>query len=76
MSQYILLVDDDNSMRKSLAMYLSNQGFIVTTCRDVNTAYLSFQKKIPDVVISDILMPNINGYKFIKLLKKKLYIII
>nr|YP_009297847.1 hypothetical protein Kuma_147 [Kumanoa americana]AOM67581.1 hypothetical protein Kuma_147 [Kumanoa americana] len=72
MAKHILLVDDDNSMRKSLALYLSNQGFMVTTCRDVTTAYLSFQKQIPDVVISDILMPKINGYKFIQLLKKKI----
>ena len=70
MSKYILLVDDDNNMRKSLSFYLSDQGFLVKSFRDVNSAFLSLNDKIPDVIISDILMPTNNGYNLIKLLKK------
>ena len=67
MSKYILLVDDDNNMRKSLSFYLSDQGFLVKSFRDVNSAFLSLNDKIPDVIISDILMPTNNGYNLIKL---------
>ena len=70
MSKYILLVDDDNNMRKSLSFYLSDQGFLVKSFRDVNSAFLSLRDKIPDIIISDILMPTNNGYSLIKLLKK------
>jgi DNA-binding NarL/FixJ family response regulator len=70
MPDYVLLVDDDNSMRKSLSCYLSNKGFLVKSFKDVNSAFLSLQQKIPDIIISDILMPINNGYSLIKLLKK------
>lgn len=70
MSKYILLVDDDNTMRTSLSFYLSDQGFLVKSFRDVNSAFLSLRDKIPDIIISDILMPTNNGYSLIKLLKK------
>jgi DNA-binding NarL/FixJ family response regulator len=70
MSKYVLLVDDDNTMRKSLSFYLSDQGFLVKSFKDVNSALLSLKKKIPDVIISDILMPTNNGYNLIKFLKK------
>jgi DNA-binding NarL/FixJ family response regulator len=70
MPDYVLLVDDDNSMRKSLSCYLSNKGFLVKSFKDVNSAFLSLQQKIPDIIISDILMPINSGYSLIKLLKK------
>nr|QHO64086.1 hypothetical protein [Lympha mucosa] len=70
MPDYVLLVDDDNSMRKSLSSYLSNKGFFVKSFKDVNSASISLQQKIPDIIISDILMPINNGYFLIKLLKK------
>jgi DNA-binding NarL/FixJ family response regulator len=68
MPKYILLVDDDNSMRKSLSLYLIDKGFSVTSCKDVHSAYLSLKERMPDIIISDILMPKGNGYNLLKFL--------
>ena len=57
MSKYILLVDDDNNMRKSLSFYLSDPGFLVKSFRDVNSAFLSLNdKKLPTVNSNSIII--------------------
>nr|QCI04789.1 hypothetical protein [Bornetia secundiflora] len=66
----ILIVDDDNSLQKLLSSYLFSEGFLVTTVQDVEAAlgFIKFDK--PNLIISDIMMKTLDGYDFIKLLKK------
>jgi len=69
----ILVVDDDASIRKILNFRLTKLGYTIVEQSDGAKAlnYLEVNKKaLPDLIISDIMMPNINGYQFITELKK------
>lgn len=69
MCDTILLVDDDPSLLLSLSMYLSNQGFVVESFSNVNSVLQFLDTKIPDLIISDIVMPQQDGYKLLRALK-------
>ncbi|MCF6239880.1 MAG: response regulator, partial [Bacteroidales bacterium] len=56
--------------RKQLAYYLFNEGFKILNANDgVEGIQMTLQHK-PDVIISDILMPRIDGYDFLRSLKQ------
>ncbi len=54
----ILIVDDDNTIRRSLERYLSEQGYIVTVATNANEAMLAIHIESPDLVLSDVYMPG------------------
>ena len=59
----ILLVDDEESIRKLIADILERQGFTVTQCCDGGqaVAYYSLHPAEIDLVVMDVMMPGING---------------
>lgn len=63
-SKKILIVDDDEVFLNSVAQLLKNKGYEVTTFTDVVSAITSLINTVPDIIISDIMMPGINGYEF------------
>nr|YP_009392774.1 hypothetical protein [Bostrychia tenella]ARW61336.1 hypothetical protein [Bostrychia tenella] len=65
----ILLVDDDRNLRNLLSSYLLSEGFFVHSVGDVRDALVLIKQDCPDLVISDIMFRDLNGYDFIKLLK-------
>jgi CheY-like chemotaxis protein len=65
----ILAVDDDNDTREMLRYILQQAGGEVTTVESVKEALESFQSSPPDVVVSDIGMPEYNGYALISLIR-------
>jgi DNA-binding NarL/FixJ family response regulator len=69
MSSKLLLVDDDNSLRDAVSLYLREKGFHIDSARDVHSALTFLNMCVPDLIISDIIMPESNGYKFIELIK-------
>jgi DNA-binding NarL/FixJ family response regulator len=70
MSSNLLLVDDDNGLRNSVSLYLTERGFEVNAVADTENALLSLRSKIPDLIISDIVMPESSGYNFIQSIKE------
>ncbi len=64
----ILLVDDDISIAKMFQFNLTKEGFECTVASSVKEAMEYLKKRMPDIIISDIMMPQIDGYKFRKLL--------
>jgi CheY-like chemotaxis protein len=50
----ILLVDDDASVRNTLAMLLTSAGYDVATAKDGFEALLHLKRALPDVIISDL----------------------
>lgn len=60
----ILLVDDDPAILEGVADLLELHGFEVMTARDGRAALSAMQHKVPDLVISDIMMPDMDGYAF------------
>ncbi|HEY9709688.1 MAG TPA: response regulator, partial [Oculatellaceae cyanobacterium] len=70
MSAQLLLVDDEPGIRESLKEYLQEVGdFTVEVASNANEAWQMLQQKTPDLVISDIMMPQVDGYEFLKQLR-------
>nr|ARW60290.1 hypothetical protein [Laurencieae sp.] len=65
----ILLVDDDNNLINLLSHYLSSEGFFVNSAHNISTALAFIHHDCPDLIISDVMIRDLNGYDFIKLLK-------
>nr|YP_009315839.1 Hypothetical protein ycf29 [Trichogloeopsis pedicellata]SCW24497.1 Hypothetical protein ycf29 [Trichogloeopsis pedicellata] len=66
MSYTILLVDDDKSLLLSISSYLSEAGFYITSVATVAQAIDALCKQAYDLVISDILLPEKDGYDLIR----------
>jgi len=62
----ILVVEDDIALNKILCAYLTNSGYTVTGCLNPNEAYDTMYAKLFDLIISDIMMPKIDGFEFAK----------
>ncbi len=66
----ILIVDDSATMRQMVAFTLTSAGHDVVQAEDANQALLSIQKTVPDLVITDLNMPGINGLDLVRALRK------
>jgi len=69
MSGKLLLVDDEPGLRQAVQEYLQESGFSVTVAGNATDAWGLLQQETPDLVISDIMMPQVDGYEFLKQLR-------
>ena len=60
----ILLVEDDKDLNKTVCTYLNNNGYETTGCLNANDAYNIMYNNLFDLIISDIMMPDIDGFAF------------
>ncbi len=67
----ILVVEDDEGTRLSLQDYLEMQGYIVVTAEDGWKALQLLDQCMPQLVITDISMPRIDGYAFLRSLRQQ-----
>src|SRR5919108_5155352 len=65
----ILVVDDDESIRDLLRMHLSAAGYEVHVAEDAIAAGYLVLRSPPDLIISDVHMPHMDGFEFIAALK-------
>jgi diguanylate cyclase (GGDEF)-like protein/PAS domain S-box-containing protein len=66
---HVLVVDDNATNRKLVAMLLAHEGYRVSEAADGAEALVLAQAGQPDLVISDILMPSMDGYEFVRRLR-------
>ncbi|MBE9129537.1 MULTISPECIES: response regulator transcription factor [unclassified Coleofasciculus] len=70
MSAQLLLVDDEPGIRESVPLYLEEVGgFSVKVASNANDAWQILQQHTPDLVITDVMMPQVDGYQFLKKLR-------
>lgn len=69
MAANILVVDDDESMRDLLRLHLSAAGYEVQVAEDAIAAGYMVLKRPPDLIISDVNMPHMDGFEFVAALK-------
>ena len=69
MAARILVVDDDESMRELLRMHLASAGYEVSTAADAISAGYLVLKNPPDLILSDVNMPHMDGFEFVAALK-------
>lgn len=65
----ILIVDDDVTLQAALTRRLQGQGFGVINATSAVEALTLFEQGTPDVVVSDVLMPQMDGFEFCRRLR-------
>jgi signal transduction histidine kinase len=66
----ILVIDDDPVVHKLLSAMLRKEGYDVQSAMGGNEGLQSIRQNRPDLVLLDIMMPEINGFDVIRILKK------
>jgi adenylate cyclase len=67
----ILVVEDDQNLRITLTELLRLEGFAVVTARDGDEGYLQAMAHQPDLVITDLNMPILDGVELARLLRRQ-----
>ena len=66
----ILVVEDDTNLNKMVCSYLRSSGFEVKGCLNAEDAYDEMYNALYELIISDIMMPGINGFEFAESVRK------
>lgn len=62
----ILVVEDDRDLNRSVCSFLNQNGYEATGCLSAEKAYDAMYETVFDLIVSDIMMPEIDGYEFAK----------
>lgn len=60
----ILVVEDDARLNQTVCTYLNDCGFHAKGCLDANSAYEEMYNSLYNMIISDIMMPEVDGFEF------------
>lgn len=71
MPKTILVADDKMNIRNLVREYLEAEGFRVVTANDGREALYSARHEKPDLILLDIMMPEMSGYDFLKTYRKE-----
>ncbi|HEU4593802.1 MAG TPA: response regulator transcription factor [Pyrinomonadaceae bacterium] len=69
MSQRLLVVDDEPNLLRAVAACLRGEGFEVITARGGAEALVRVAESVPDLIVSDIRMPGMDGYQLARQLR-------
>ncbi len=62
----ILVVEDDSELNRTVCSFLNQTGYQATGCLNANDAYDTMYDTMFDLIVSDIMMPGIDGFEFVK----------
>ena len=66
----ILVVEDDAGLNMTVCAFLRKNGYDVTGCMHANDAYNAMYNTLFDLIISDVMMPQIDGFEFAETVRK------
>ncbi len=66
----IYFIDDSATMREVVKIAFRRENFNVVTCADVTSAIDMFAQTVPDAIISDVIMPDKDGYQLCQFIKQ------
>ncbi len=69
----LLIVDDDLVLLNSIASFLSLEGFLIYAVDNIYDALVYLKCNKPDLIITDIMMKQLDGYDFLCILKNSTY---
>ncbi len=69
MSKRLLVVDDEPNLLRAVAACLKAEDYEVSTARSGREALLQLAEAVPDLIVSDIRMPGMDGYKLARQLR-------
>ena len=67
----VLLVDDEPSIRTVLGAILQQAGYRVDVAEDGFAALRKLQERVPDLLITDLRMPNMNGFELLSVVRSR-----
>lgn len=67
----ILVVDDEAAVRDTAKAILATQGYEIITAVDGFDALVQLRRSLPDLIISDLSMPNMSGFEFLSVVRKR-----
>ena len=71
MAKTIMVVDDEPRLVSLVEAYLTQEGFRVVTAGDGRQALFLARQEKPDLIVQDIMMPEMDGYDFMRLHRKE-----
>jgi DNA-binding response OmpR family regulator len=72
MTETILVVEDEPSLQETLIYNLEKQGYGVETAGDGRTALAAARRLTPDLIILDIMLPEMDGFEVCRILRKEM----
>ena len=60
----ILVVEDDSDLNRTVCSFLNQSGYVATGCLRASDAYSALYQGMFDLIVSDIMMPEIDGFEF------------
>lgn len=60
----ILVLEDDKELNRTVCAYLNNSGYEAIGCLNVHEAYDTLYENTIDLIVSDIMMPGVDGFEF------------
>lgn len=67
----ILIIEDDITLNKQIAALLKDRGFDVHQCHDGNQGLVTALRERFDLILLDVLLPNLNGFSLLRQLRKR-----
>src|SRR6476469_5915128 len=67
----LLVVDDEPIILQTMAAILEGEGFAVRVAEDGFAALKTLREMPPDVIISDLRMPNMSGFEFLAIMRRR-----
>ena len=67
----VLVVDDDESIRDSLALILQSSGYETVTANNGFDALLQLKRRLPAIVLSDLNMPQMSGFELLSVVRRR-----
>lgn len=67
---HILVVEDDSKLNQAVCAYLNDSGFQAKGCPGAKEAYDELYNNLYELIISDIMMPEIDGFEFARAIRK------
>ena len=62
----ILVVEDDKDLNRTVCAFLNSSGYLVTGCLNAHDAYDAMYGTMFNLIVSDIMMPGVDGFEFAK----------
>ncbi len=71
----ILIVEDEPSLREIGRLLLQSRGYDVLCANDGFEGLTALKRSLPDIIISDLRMPNMNGFEFLSVVRRRFPVI-
>lgn len=69
MNERVLVVDDDREIVRLVRSYLEKAGYVVLTAYDGGTAVHTLRRELPDVIVLDLMLPDMDGWDIARLIR-------